>query len=165
MSLLSQTAARLLIVLIMISVIATAIVNKSGQKRPDFPSIGIDQKNNCLSIAFSRIRDRLEEAAMGETGGSGKIDIRRGIFSDTLTISAGNRQVSYFLGQGPNQGILIESVEGREMPVCATVESFRCSITPGDSIKIEVAVKSTEDSGTDKASNGRRFASLNFGLR
>jgi len=102
---------------------------------------------------------------MGETGGSGKIDIRRGIFSDTLTISAGNRQVSYFLGQGPNQGILIESVEGREMPVCATVESFRCSITPGDSIKIEVAVKSTEDSGTDKASNGRRFASLNFGLR
>lgn len=166
MNILSQAAARLLIVLIMVSVIATAIINSNSQRRLGIvTTIVTEQKNNCLSIAFSRIRDRLEEAAVGLTAGSAKIDIRAGVFSDTLTISAAGRRVSYFVGHGQNQGILIESSGDRQIPVCATVESFRCSLSPQDSLKIEMTVKATADPGSDKALNGRRFASLNFGLR
>ncbi len=150
----------------MVSVIATAIANRTGREKANLDAPAWSgQDNNCLSIAMSRIRDRLEEAAAADGKRSDKIAVRSGFLSDTLTIFDGVDQVSYYLGQGQYQGIFMEAKGGRQIPVCATVESFRCSMAPGDSIKIELIVRSTADSGKDNELNGRRFASMNFALR
>lgn len=159
---LSQIAARLLVVIIIISVVATAILQNKLRSKTG-PATVYSGQQSCLLAAMYRIKSSFDFTAAYP--GKSKIEIREGIDSDTLILISDRKVVSYFVGQGENRGILIESVAGKEIPVCATIYSLRCRQVSQDSINIRLTATDSDDDGQIGQIRQENFASFNFNLK
>jgi hypothetical protein len=156
-----QVWIRILIVLVSVSVIATALNMNITSGRKFYAEDAVSMLATNAKSVFNELGYHLKMAGFGQSDGRKAIEIKKGTLSDTLIVRYKDVETTFYVNslENPKRGVLCKSIDGAPREIAGGVQRLRFGHLTSKMLETEI----TLDLGESDSQSGivrRSFSTM-----